>query len=775
VNRARLLAATVLAALYLWSLAPSVHVHDAGELTSAAWTLGLGHPPGSPLYMLLAKAFFLLLPLGSIAWRGNLFSAAAAVGAFFCFDAVARRLTGRPSLALAGACAFALSATFWSQAEMAEVYTLQALLLLLFLGSAARAWDGDGSSQTAAFCWGLLLACHVGLAPLTPLALLWLPGAEGRGGWARIRGATRLLPAFLLPLLLYTYAPLRALADPAVDWGNPQSPRAIWWYLTNRAVRGRMFSLAPGEYLGRAWEYLGILASGLHILLPFALLGLAVGWRRRRPLALLLASVAAADAAFVVLMDTAPLASEAYAIPSVAALALLAVWGLSRLERPAFARAAVASAWGAAVLSLGLNLGPNDLHQNFLVRDAGESLLAQVPSQKAATLLVQEDSTTNALAYLCFVEGARPDLEVFDRLGNLFGSLYDRPLFTVEAAERPAYRRSREEPAILSRLGQDRPVFFSTSHLDYAPERFRLAPGDFASRACLPDGPCGAPDGSRFPPPRAGDHPDWMSRQVLAELATRRAEASLAAGRGEEAREALVESIARADLPELLLLSGQLARRAGDRELALRAAGEALARRPGFAPALYLRGSILMEDGREGDARSALQAAAAADPSLPQPEALLGQMAARHGDWGSAREAFGRSLALEPRQPDILHDRALSSLALGDAPSAEADLRAALALEPGHRPSRLRLVRLLAESGRRAEAAQVLCGACAVDTASAWPAPALRDLLLYAARLGFPPCVDPWLSRWKPTGEEGRGLAASYADAEAQVRRSQQR
>lgn len=772
-TRLRLLTAAVLGALYLWGLAPSVHVHDAGELTAAAWTLGVGHPPGAPLYMILCKAFCLLVPLGSIAWRANLFSAAAAVGGFLVFDAVARRLTGRPGLSLAGACAFALSATFWSQAEMAEVYTLQALLLLAFIWAAARAAEGVGRPGTAAFLWGLLLACHVGLAPLTPVVLLLLPGQGDLGAGARFRAAARLIPPMVLPLLLYLYVPLRSLADPAVDWGNPESPRALWWHLTNRAVRGRMFSLPAAQYLDRAGEALALLGAALHLLLPFALLGLAVGWRRRRAAALLLALVAAADLAFVVLMDTAPLASEAYTIPSAAALALLAVWGLSTLTRPALARGSEALTWGAAALSLALGFAANDLHRNFLARDAAESLLAQTPP--GATLLVQEDSTTNALAVLCLVEGARPDLEILDRFGNLFGSLYDTPPWLVAADERPAYRRSLEEPAVLTRLSQGRPVLFSTPFLDYPEGRFRLAPGEYAARACPAGERCPAPAAALFPPPRPGGTPDWMSRQILAELATRRAEAALAAGQTAQALGALSEVLARADLPELLLRAGQQARRAGDPELALRAADGALRRAPDLAPALVLKGALLVEEGRDTEAEAALRAAAEADPRLAQPQALLGQMAARRGDWAGAREAFGRSLDLDPGQPELRHDRALAALAMGDPGAAEADLRAALAVRPGHHASRLRLIRLLGDSGRGAEVAPVLCGGCSAEAAPAWPTPALREFLLVAARSGFPPCVGEWLRRSPPSDEESLALASAYAKAEAEVRRGQQR
>jgi Tfp pilus assembly protein PilF len=773
VKNLRTAVAVLLAALYVWGLAPSVHVHDAGELTAAAWTLGVGHPPGAPLYMLLSKAFLLLVPLGSIAFRANLFSAAAAVAAFLAFDALARRVTGRPGLSLAGASAFALSPTFWSQAEMAEVYTLQALLILAFFWAFVESLEGLYPKGLPAFFWGLLLACHMGLSPITPLVLLVL-GRPPQGGWIQwAKGILRLVPPMILPMLLYAYVPLRSLADPPVDWGNPETPSALWWHLTNRQVRGRMLSLPWDDYVSRAGDYLKILGSNLHILLPLAAMGVIFGWKRARPFTLLLLLVLAADVGFVVLMDTAPLASEAYAIPSVLVLALLAVVGADRFAGRAASRAAAALLAGGAALSLFTGFAPNDLHKNFLVRDASEALLQQTPP--GAVLIVQEDSTTNPLAYLVEVEGARTDVEIYDRFGNLFRSLYDRRPFLLLASERTAYRRSREEPAVERWLRDGRPVSFSTPFLDYAPSRFLLVPGTYASAATPPGAPVPGVAGGQIPRPRCGPHPDWMSRQMMAELATRRAEAYLGSGKTKEAGESLREAISTADLPELFLRIAQIARRAGDGELALEAAREALSRNPRMAPALSLQGAVLMDSGREDESAQVLRAASDADPTLAQPHALLGLAAARRKDWGSARAAFDKSLELDPDQPELLYDRALVKISSGDTTAAEPDLRRTLALAPGHRKARLLLAQLQIRAGRKAEARDILCEICSRNPASKEAAKDLQEVLLLAAGAGFPPCVEEWLDRSPPTSMDGKALAVSYSATAQKVRGAQQR
>src|SRR2546423_3669438 len=60
--------------LYISTLAPTVTLVDSGELMLAAHTLGVAHPPGFPLYVLLAH-FFTWLPIGSVAARVNFASA----------------------------------------------------------------------------------------------------------------------------------------------------------------------------------------------------------------------------------------------------------------------------------------------------------------------------------------------------------------------------------------------------------------------------------------------------------------------------------------------------------------------------------------------------------------------------------------------------------------------------------------------------------------------------------------------------------------------------
>ena len=222
-----LLVAVSAFALYLRTLAPGLLGGDSGELQFAAWLAGLAHPTGYPLYLALGHLWSRLLPFGDPAWRMNLFSAlwgALAVGLVYLlalrvlhaaagvnakppcgtgdethqvpgtsevpgtwwavFRAVARDWNARLS-ALFAALAFAVTPTFWSQALIAEVYTLHAVFVAaLLLGLVAWA-DRPAERRTArglywiAALYGLSLTHHRTMLLLLPAigVFLWWTGS----------------------------------------------------------------------------------------------------------------------------------------------------------------------------------------------------------------------------------------------------------------------------------------------------------------------------------------------------------------------------------------------------------------------------------------------------------------------------------------------------------------------------------------------------------------------------------------------------------------------
>ena len=151
--------------VYIYTLQPTVGLEDSGELVTAAYRLGVPHPPGYPFWTIMSKLFS-FLPIGhDIAYRVNLFSAftgALAAGMItliitkageLFFDDESDELHKMhiipslerfgltvPSLVnslcgIAAGVLFALTPGTWSQCTITEVYSLNAffMVLLMFL------------------------------------------------------------------------------------------------------------------------------------------------------------------------------------------------------------------------------------------------------------------------------------------------------------------------------------------------------------------------------------------------------------------------------------------------------------------------------------------------------------------------------------------------------------------------------------------------------------------------------------------------------------------
>ena len=165
--------------LYLRTLAPTVLYYDAPGMLDAvmlqmqAAVLGIAHPTGYPTYLTLTH-LFTYLPVGDIAYRANLASAAygaLAVGAVFWAGYL---LSRRVAAAAVAAMAFGVGEAIWSQAVIAEVYTMNALLISLTL-LALLLWRDRARDRyllLAASLSGLCLTHHLTSGLLLPPGLL---------------------------------------------------------------------------------------------------------------------------------------------------------------------------------------------------------------------------------------------------------------------------------------------------------------------------------------------------------------------------------------------------------------------------------------------------------------------------------------------------------------------------------------------------------------------------------------------------------------------------
>src|SRR5687768_12822807 len=115
------MAGALLFVVYVATVAPTVTLWDAGEFIAAIETLGSPPPPGTPLYVLIARVWSDALGVLPRALATNLFSAAATAGAAALLAALLARASQRsparhPIAALAAALCAGATATVWSNA-----------------------------------------------------------------------------------------------------------------------------------------------------------------------------------------------------------------------------------------------------------------------------------------------------------------------------------------------------------------------------------------------------------------------------------------------------------------------------------------------------------------------------------------------------------------------------------------------------------------------------------------------------------------------------------
>ncbi len=176
--------------VYLYTLAPSVTLEDSGEFITAAVHFGVPHPPGYPLWTIGTWLLSNFFPYGNVAWRVNLFSAicgALANGLLALLVTHSSRWIGarintsipllqKTSLwcGITSGMIIAFSDVMWSQAVIAEVYTLNALCLMSTLLCFYR-WTRSPEEKrwiyASVFLFSLGLTNHQTLFFLAPIFL----------------------------------------------------------------------------------------------------------------------------------------------------------------------------------------------------------------------------------------------------------------------------------------------------------------------------------------------------------------------------------------------------------------------------------------------------------------------------------------------------------------------------------------------------------------------------------------------------------------------------
>ena len=231
---------------YLLTIEPTTSLWDCSEFIATSYKLEVGHPPGAPLFMMLARLVSLLAP--SPAAVPVMINAMNAVASGFCIlflfwtiTHLVRRVTsrgeegemslGRMVLILGagavGALSYAYTDTFWFSAVEGEVYALSSMFTALVVWLMLK-WEENAQSPTAmrwiiliAYLMGLSIGVHIlNLLTIPALVMIWFfRRYESSASWGYVLriGAALVVSLLILGVINGVIIPYTVALGAAVD------------------------------------------------------------------------------------------------------------------------------------------------------------------------------------------------------------------------------------------------------------------------------------------------------------------------------------------------------------------------------------------------------------------------------------------------------------------------------------------------------------------------------------------------------------------------------
>jgi tetratricopeptide (TPR) repeat protein len=484
----------------LLTTAPDLTGEDSGELITAAYTLGVAHPPGYPLWCILGKLFTIIIPLGTAAFRLNVMSAFfAAVTIFFLF-LVIRKQTKNKLIAAGTSLLFGFSFEFWSQSNIAEVYTLNSFFIAvcLFL---LQLWDEKRSNRIlyvlAAAC-GLGCTNHHTMAPLSIIFAFYIFfKARRRSPLSfKVMGIASLF--FILALSIYLYLPIRSRTNPYMNWGSPDTITKSFRHVLRTQYKIPSHVVYAGPEYQRTWKRFSkqiiVYASAFVRQFTWGLfwlpiLGLWIHFRRKSfEFYLLLSIFLLTSIGFIIFSNFMPdpegiNANDFLFIPSymVAALwmstAIHWLWKIGGKKinwKPLPALAALIILLLPIPNLLG-NFPTNDKSNYYYSIDYGHALIDTLA--QGAIIFPQGDHKIFPLLYLQGVLNMRPDVTIANKYGYIEKHLY---IDLINQVKKSGGNVEQIPPGVIEKhiilKNPDRPIYFTNyRNMNDLPE-FELIP-----------------------------------------------------------------------------------------------------------------------------------------------------------------------------------------------------------------------------------------------------------------------------------------------------------
>ena len=404
--------------VYLRTMAPTVYGLDSAELTTGAYTLGIVHPPGSPLFLLLGN-LFTYIPYGDIGYRVNLLSAvSAALTVFFLYRLIYILIEQRV-IAISASLFFAFTYYFWISALAAELYSLEAFFIALSIYLAVK-WAKEGQAKilyALAFFFGLGLGNHLSLILLAP-GLAWIVLHQSRN---KIRPKQILISIGFacLGASIYLYLPIRYAAGAALDYAHSYwdidltTVEGFWWMISGKAFNSLFWAHSFQDLPTQISNFTFMLWSnflGLGFL--FGIIGFIFDYKNRKSFHQGLGIMWLGYLFFYIPYGATD--KEVMFLPTYLIWSIwvgLGIWAIqqfiSKRFSPPYGRIAPNLLLFLAISSLVFNFKYVDLSQDWSARQLGQNILNNLEPDSA---YFGSWKDVPVLEYLQIVEGERPDV-----------------------------------------------------------------------------------------------------------------------------------------------------------------------------------------------------------------------------------------------------------------------------------------------------------------------------------------------------------------------------
>jgi hypothetical protein len=413
---------------YSRQICPTFYFWDSAELAAAIASGGIPHPPGFPLYLILAKIFCSIVPY-DIGMATSLFSAFCGSGAVAVFYLICQKLFNKYSrdavlsrvMSLGVSICLAATASLTAQSTRAEVYSLNILMFpiaIYFLSDLFYSNKADKSKakrfMIASLFLGLGLANHHLTIILVLPALIYL-GLNLKFDFKAILAS---ILALIIPITLYGYLVFLAAKAPDLNWGNPVNLGGLLAVITGKGFSTPATAFSIGHLSENFVFGLSLLYRQIGpTLAVLAIIGLIFSWRSNQKLSVFLL-ICVVFNLFSTIFNEYYYYENAdihgYLLISLVCIIIYSLMGLREVAlkiRAKYARAlAIIILVVAIIIPVYMNYGWADLSSNSAAKNLSLSYIEGCPNR--SLVITSSYNSYFILKALQDVYGERKDLLV---------------------------------------------------------------------------------------------------------------------------------------------------------------------------------------------------------------------------------------------------------------------------------------------------------------------------------------------------------------------------